>query len=446
MGESVANIYSVSLGLPKVQPRGGRSTVSLQSELWQKLANAGADILPLTIDSNTRLGKIDKASELYEMALKTSQETLNGFPLLSIPRNQVREMLQEVNLPVSLRHGTPLPLNLVRRALDVGVSEVEGGPISYTLPYSRDVNLLRCLEDWKLTEFECRNSSEKSGIKIIRESFGVLTACLVPPSQALISGLLETTFTLEFDGGIPMVSFGATGCEYQDSATISAFRILLPWWLDLIGEPEQECFVAFHQWMGPFPLGKSESIEIIRSGTIIATRNNCHKIVTKTIDEAHGVPTPAINSEAVKLVKRIISEESGLAKIDQSHDGAVKEECAMLVLEVKKQMLELFKLGRDVFTLILESIDLGYVDPPFSPHVATRGNLRTIRAEDGSIRVSRDNPGRHSETFLAYEANFLKGKGLWKDYSSDEISKFIAWPCYSSVKNESLNLEGVDLS
>ena len=446
MHEVATNTFSDNLNLPKIQPRGGRSTVGRQIELWEKLTNAGADVLPLTIDSNTRLGNLDKASELYKIATQTSQETLNGFPLLSIPVNQTKEMMQEATLPVSLRHGTPLPLSLVNRALEIGVSEVEGGPISYTLPYSRDANILKCLENWRSAEFACRDSSQKTGFKIIRESFGVLTACLVPPSQAIISGLLETTFTLEFDGGIPMVSFGATGCEYQDSATISAFRYLLPWWLDTIEKPAPECLIAFHQWMGPFPLGKKESIEIIHSGTVIASKNRCHKIVTKTIEEAHGVPTPAINSEAVKLVRKIIQEENSRKNLEQRLDKRVEEEHAMLVSEVKKQMLNLLKSGRDVFTLILESINLGYIDPPFAPHTATRGNLKTIRAEDGSIRVSRDNPGRHSETFLNYESKFLSGKGLWKDYSADEISRFIAWPSQPTNQVENMNLEGVDIS
>ena len=104
----------------------------------------------------------------------------------------------------------------------------------------------------------------------------------------------------------------------------------------------------------------------------------------------------------------------------------------MLISEVKKQMLDLLKSGRDIFSLILESINLGYIDPPFAPHIATRGNLKTIRAIDGSIRVSLDHPGQHSEQFLNYESRFLKGKGLWKDYSSDEIARFIAWPSQPS--------------
>jgi methylaspartate mutase epsilon subunit len=444
MPNEVAHTYSNTLSLPKIQPRGGRSTVSLQIELWNKLTIAGADILPLTIDSNTRLGNLDKAYELYQIALQTSQEALNGFPLLSIPTNQIKEMMQEAKLPVSLRHGTPLPLNLINRALEVGVSEVEGGPISYTLPYSRDANILSCLENWKSAEFACRDSSQKTGVKIIRETFGVLTACLVPPSQAIVSSLLETTFTLEFEGGIPMASFGATGCEYQDSATINAFRILLPWWLDVIKKPSHECLIAFHQWMGPFPLGKLESIEIIQSGTVIASKNNCHKIVTKTIEEAHGVPTPSINSEAVRLVKKIISEEKSGFSINHGFDGAVEEESAMLVSEVKKQMLALLGSEYDIFSLILESINLGYIDPPFAPHVATRGNLRTIRAHDGSIRVSRDYSGQHSETYLAYESKFLKGKGLWKDYSADQIATFIAWPSQPARQSDLFNFEGVD--
>jgi methylaspartate mutase epsilon subunit len=85
--------YYENLTSPLVQPRGGRSTVLEQSKLWLALADAGADILPLTIDSKTRLGQLESAAIAYDTATRTRTETLNGFPLLSVPISEAKEMI-----------------------------------------------------------------------------------------------------------------------------------------------------------------------------------------------------------------------------------------------------------------------------------------------------------------------------------------------------------------
>ena len=216
--------------LPLIQPRGGRSNEILQGQLWNDLELAGCDVLPLTIDSKTRLGQIKLASEAYDKSKSTGSETLNGFPLLSVPINVAEELVSSTRLPVSLRHGTPYAFDLIERAIKVGIREIEGGPLSYSLPYSRDSNLEKVIDSWRLSEILCSNSD----FRVVRETFGILTACLVPPLQAILVNVLECAFIDKYQSGLPMASFGSTGSSYQDIATIEAFRIIYPWFRELI--------------------------------------------------------------------------------------------------------------------------------------------------------------------------------------------------------------------
>ena len=416
------------LKFPKLQPRGGRSTVTKQKVLWEALEQGGADILPLTIDSRTRLGQLKEAEELYQSAKVSGTDTLNGFPLLNASDRELKDLFSSTSLPISLRHGTPKPFDLISRALKYGVNEIEGGPLTYTLPYSRDVSLLESIENWSKSELECRKYFLNSGNQIIRESFGVLTACLVPPIQAIFVGLLEAAFTLSHDGGIPMIGFGDIGCEYQNLASVQTFNKLLPWWLELLNiNNESETLIAFHHWMGPFPLEKSKSLQIIKSGTITSLNVNADKLITKTFAESLGVPTPSQNQESLQFIKKTISD---YYKLDENYTNSdeISEESFYLEKELKIQLMDLVKESDGIKDLLFKSVELGFVDPPFAPHRSCRRQLRTLRAEDKSVRITSDFNGRCSKDFTDREALKLNHISSWSLLNSDKISEQISWP------------------
>lgn len=413
-----------------VQPRGGRSTIDGQRNLWIELIQSGADILPLTIDSKTRLGMVDDAGILHQQAIRSNTETLNGFPLLSVNFGEVKELMGEFAVPKSLRHGTPIPLRLIKRALDVGISEIEGGPLSYTLPYSRDVALSTALESWESSERECSRFQKMYGIEIVREHFGILTACLVHPLQAILSNILEGIFTLNLDGGKPMASFGSTGCDYQDLATIEAFKRVVYWVNEYFENKQHESYIAFHHWMGPFPKSEKDSISIIEKGTQIAILSKANKVVTKTIQEASGVPSNNANASAVKLVKQLIKNwktEEYKKRINQT---LVDEESEYLFLESTRQLKMILHANNisNIKEIMLDAVLEGYIDPSFSPHKSCLKKTKVLRALDGSLRISSDFKGRCSDNFVKREARFLGKNCYYSNYSADELKIQITHP------------------
>ena len=422
--------------LPLIQPRGGRSTIKSQMKLWDDLFCAGADVLPLTIDSKTRLNLLKDASELYLRAQETGNETLNGFPLLSVGLDEARELLSNATLDVSLRHGTPLAFNLVKRAIDIGFGEIEGGPISYCIPYSRNTDLVEVIKNWKKVELYCSSVNLNLNSQIVRENFGVLSACLIPPIQTLLVDTLEALFVANFNGGKIMCSVGATGCDYQDIALVEAIREVVPWALDLFNLKTQIPFISYHHWMGPFPHGKTESLEIITRGTYLSFMTNSEKVVTKTIDEAHGIPSNASNSESVKLVKDtlnyLLQKKSKISKVE---NYLVEEEREVLIKEVKSIVTILKNEHETIEEIILQSILKGFVDVPFSPHLENKNNLKSLRADDNSIRVTSDFYGNHSNNFVNRETMFLKNNHSWNRLSSDSIVNHILWPNQNKIKD-----------
>ena len=110
-------------------PRGGFPTYDKVFELYGEFVGAGVDILPLTIDSNTRLNDYAMAKKMLALSEETDENMLNGYPLVNHGYRVTRKMVTHYDTPISLRHGTPDARLLVEVALASGIFEIEGGPI-----------------------------------------------------------------------------------------------------------------------------------------------------------------------------------------------------------------------------------------------------------------------------------------------------------------------------
>jgi methylaspartate mutase epsilon subunit len=70
--------------------------------------------------------------------------------MLSHSVHTTRQMLRDLydeGFPIQVRHGTPKPQNVFRRRVEVGLDAIEGGPVSYCLPYGR-TPLADSIEAW----------------------------------------------------------------------------------------------------------------------------------------------------------------------------------------------------------------------------------------------------------------------------------------------------------
>ncbi|MCP4285168.1 MAG: methylaspartate mutase, partial [Gammaproteobacteria bacterium] len=179
-----------------VQPRGGFPTYEQQYALYESFVDANVDVLPLTIDSNTRLNDYATAKKMLRLSEENDMDMLNGYPLVTHGYRTTRKMITHFNKPVSLRHGTPDARLLIETAIASGIFEIEGGPITYLLPYSKNFPLDKALLYWKYVERVCADYSRLNK-PINRESFGPLTATLVPPAITIVIQLLEMLLSLE---------------------------------------------------------------------------------------------------------------------------------------------------------------------------------------------------------------------------------------------------------
>ncbi|MFC1236357.1 hypothetical protein [Vibrio sp. F74] len=364
-----------------VQPRGGFPTYKKQFALNEFFVNANVDVLPLTIDSNTRLNDYGTAKKMLRLSEENDVDMLNGYPLVNHGYRTTRKMITHFNKPVSLRHGTPDARLLIETAIASGIFEIEGGPITYLLPYSKNFPLDKAFMYWKYVERVCANYS-KLNEPINRESFGPLTATLVPPSITIVIQLLEMLLSLEEGVKSFSVSFAQQGSMNQDIVTGAVIKKLARHYAEAIGCSDASIHLVYHQWMGAFPTNKSYAEQLINMSTVIASMVGADKIITKTREEAVGIPTKEANAKTVADTQYTLRILNGLPNIVDEQEEEI------LTAEVMAIMDAVFNDPADtLWRKAFNCIKCGIIDVPFSPHIINHNKMITIRDANKNIRI-----------------------------------------------------------
>jgi methylaspartate mutase epsilon subunit len=364
-----------------VQPRGGFPTYKKQFALSEYFVKANVDVLPLTIDSNTRLNDYATAEKMLRLSEESDVDMLNGYPLVNHGYRTTRKMITHFNKPVSLRHGTPDARLLIETAIASGIFEIEGGPITYLLPYSKNFPLDKAFLYWKYVERVCANYSELNE-PINRESFGPLTATLVPPSITIVIQLLEMMLSLEEGVKSFSVSFAQQGSMNQDVVTGAVIKKLAKHYAAQIGCADAKINLVYHQWMGAFPMNKDFAEQLINMSTVIASMVGADKLITKTREEASGIPTKEANAKTVANTQYTLGILNGLPNIVD------EEEEEILTLEVNAIMEAVFNDPADtLWRKVFNSIKNGIIDVPFSPHIINHNEMITVRDAKKNIRI-----------------------------------------------------------
>jgi methylaspartate mutase epsilon subunit len=90
-------------GRTVVFPRGGTPILEQEIELNKVLCEAGSPLLPLTIDSYTRLLRFDKAQKALEASVQSGVAKLNGFPTVVHGVKNTRRVVEATEAALNQR-------------------------------------------------------------------------------------------------------------------------------------------------------------------------------------------------------------------------------------------------------------------------------------------------------------------------------------------------------
>jgi methylaspartate mutase epsilon subunit len=369
---------------PYIQPRGGFPSLAKQRALTLAFDKAGADFIPLTIDSHSRHNDYETASTLLAAGEAQGRDLLNGYPLVSHGVEATRRLFEGVERPVSLRHGTPDARLLAEIALASGITEIEGGGLCYTLPYSRGFPVERALAHWQYVDRLCAITGPPDA-PIHRESFGPLTATLVPPVVTIVVQLCELLLAAEQGVRSFAVSFGQTGSFEQDIAMAGVLRQKSAELLARFGFGQARVRLVYHQWMGAFPTEPSLAWQLIAVSAAVSRLAGADKVVIKTPDEAVGIPGIESNVAAVRAVRYVLDMFPGACTVA---NDLIDEEQDLIGSEVSHVMEHIFAQPSDtLLSAVHQAVLGGAIDVPFAPHEQNAGRLIADRGPDRRIRI-----------------------------------------------------------
>ncbi len=371
-------------GVTLVQPRAGVALIPDHIELLTYLQDKGeADLLPTTIDSYTRQNRFQKAENGIEESIRSGKSMLNGFPAVNHGVGGCRQIIDALDTPVQVRHGTPDARLLTEITYTGGFTSYEGGGISYNIPYAKNVELEKTIRDWQYVD-RLTGIYEEAGVSINREPFGPLTGTLVPPSISHSVAIIESLLAAEQGVKNITVGYGQCGNLLQDVAAIQTLQALTDEYLRKYGYGDVVVTTVLHQWMGGFPQDEAKAFAVISWGSTVAALAHATKVIVKTPHEAVGIPTMEANAQGLRCTKQIISMlgEQGI------NTNSLKDEKLVIAAETRCIVDKCIELGGgDIAKGAVQAFQAGVIDIPFAPSRFNAGKMLPARDNEGAIRV-----------------------------------------------------------
>ncbi len=363
--------------------RGGVATVEGQSELLTFLQDAGADLLPATVDSYTRNLRLAEAERGIQETLKQGRSMLNGFPAINIGVKGCREVVEAVDLPITCKHGSVDGRLLAEIVFAGGMTDYNGGGVCFNVVYSKDVSLATSIKNFQYIDRLIGYYAER-GVILHREESGALTGTLVPPCISLSVAIIEALLGAE--QGVPgmCISYGQSGNLLQDVAAIRLLNELGQKYLDRFGYG-MTLTAKFDQWMGAFPHDETAAYGVIVLGAVTAALGGAQQVIVKSPQEALGVPTKEANAGGIRATKQAIGLLSNQSYPSDSRQ--LQEEMEIIRLETNSILERVLEIGEgDVAVGCVRAFESGILDVPFSPSLRNAGRVMPVRDAEGALR------------------------------------------------------------
>ncbi|MDO4488395.1 MAG: methylaspartate mutase subunit E [Eubacteriales bacterium] len=397
-------------GRTLIQPRAGVGLIENHIKLMQHLEKEGeADLLPTTIDSYTRQNQYENCAEGIRrekegMANGNFHPFLNGFPAVNHGVEGCREVVNSVNVPLQIRHGTPDARLLAEIALCGGYTSYEGGGISYNIPYAKSIPIEQTMYDWQYID-RLTGIYEDAGVMINREPYGPLTGTLVPPCISHAVAIIEALVAAEQGVKNITVGYGQLGNLIQDVAAIRSLDKLTNEYLQKFGYTDVNVTTVLHQWMGGFPADEAKAFGVIGWGSAAAALSKATKVIVKSPHEAAGVPTAEANAAGLRCTKQVVTMLS-----EQVVTGSrVDKEEAIIVEETRCILDKCIILGKgDWCQGAIAGINSGVIDIPFGPAKCNAGLMLPARDLDGAVRILNMGNLPFTENLKTFHADKLQ--------------------------------------
>ena len=367
------------------QPRGGFGTLTMQRELMQALDRDGlADIVPTTTDSYTRNEQFDKAQAGMEESERAGRSLLNGFPIVNVGHLTARQLVEAIDKPAILLTGTSMPKLTGEIGFAAGYTGYLGSGIAYTVSYTKELAIADGIRNYQYLD-RLTAEYQRRGIELHRRQPSFLTGTNVPPCIAIAIGILDCLLAAAQGVRHYGIELGQTMHLVQDAAAIACCEELAQEYLQRKGYADVFTPVTSLHWMGAWPYDEAQAAALVAQGGSTAAIGGAVSVTTKTVHEAHGIPTPAANADALRITRMAIYLARGLRL-----DGlpAYERERELIRAEVRALVDRALEMGDgDAALGTVRAFEAGALDVPWSPNRQVKSRVMPARDADGYLRI-----------------------------------------------------------
>jgi len=367
-------------------PRGGTPTLEGQIELNRRMVESGVPLVPITTDSYSRNGDFRSAQKGLDEGIRTGRNKLNGFPLVNHGVKNTRRVLEANEAAYCARfNGTDNRL-LAEVAVASGMTSVLLDPFEVFGSYTKKATVEQCIRNYQYTYRLCGHYTA-GGAEITPDLIGWLPNGVFPYTVGLVCQIVATLIAAA--QGIKSITpnVQAQGNLIQDVAGIRSARKLTRKYLDEYGYKD---FVVPGVFAAPMPIFPSPDKEhtaltYMAYSALIAAVGEAEGVVSRTVDEAAGIPTAnahAITYESTNWICSVIRPQQ-----IQLDEESIRVEEKLIEQETHGIMNAIANLGDgDVATGFVKAVEMGVVDSPLSPNIHSKGLVLGVRDAKGASR------------------------------------------------------------
>lgn len=371
-------------GRTLIEARGGFALLDDMISLNRCLEKDGfVDLLPSSIDTLTRNNQFEDAARGAEESIKEGRSMINGYPIVYYGVEKTRSLIEAVDTATLVR-ATGVDNRLIWEiALASGYSGGPGNGLSYYGSGCKNDSLEEILLNYQYID-RLAGLYTQRGVPIYRESHGVNIRAIIPPS--LFSAFSILTSILAAEQGVKHIGpcSQINGELFQDVATISVLARLTEHYLRLFGHRDVHIYKVLNSWGGHFPLDEAEAYAVICYSASVAALAGVDVLITKSTQEAHGVPTGENNAAGARAARLTIDLFRGRTL---PRTKKLKEESEIIERETKAIVNKVIEMGDgEVMNGIELAFRTGVLDAAFSPNINFADKVMPARAIDGAVR------------------------------------------------------------
>lgn len=389
-----------------VQPRAGIAPLKAFIDMLLIIQNdGGADLLPVTVDSETRHQRYRKVEEGIKQSEKTKKSALNGFPVVNYGVTGCRELTEAVSVPLELRPAAPDMRLCAEIGYAAGFTASIGSPIVHCLMHHRNATPEKTIRYHQYVH-RLVGKYEEEGIPVVVEMGGYMSTVLTPPGLSVAISTLDSLIAAEQGVRNLVVGYQQQGHMFQDVAALQATYNVACAYLNTFGYNNVSVFWDYHSWIGRFPVDTPSTYGVIGQAAVTAALANAQMIMSKSTDQGRHLPAKDANAAGVKATKQILAmmhrQKLHLSEEWQEEKERIEEEARAIVDRV-------IQLGNgNIAQGTAKAIYAGVIDAPFAPNIHNKGKLMPVRDHTGAVRIL--NPGNLplTERMLAYHRKKLE--------------------------------------